>query len=148
MRKKLKFCRLTVTAEDVAELGLGPPGELLLLERFPYHLVVAENDDVILPEPQAQHGPVLPGQLQILQVGFAFEEGQISYEGDAEGAGRQQPSLPPAHDVPRQQDKDQERAHSQRIPEQPTDCQHVAKYWPPLGSPALIYTSPPPLHSR
>lgn len=85
---------LTVTSQNVGELCLGTPCELLSAKCFPDHLVVAKNHNQLVPQPRAEHGTVFTGKITVVQVvNVAFQEGQIPDDWKAPWSRRQTSDL-------------------------------------------------------
>lgn len=56
---------LTISVEDVGELGVRSAGEVLASKRIAYNAIIAENDDQLIAEADAEYGAVLFGQLTV-----------------------------------------------------------------------------------
>ena len=110
----MKWNKRTVSVEEFHEVVVRPAGEFLSPECFADDPVVAENDDELGSEPEAENAAVFLGKVRQFLVELPPDVRQVADEREAVGSGREAPAGPPPS--PGADASVQERRHGQRVP--------------------------------
>lgn len=79
---------LTISVEDVDELGVWPAGEVLASKRIAHDSIITEDDDQLITQANAEYRAVLFGYVAVLPMQVALDEGQIANDRQPPRTGR------------------------------------------------------------